>query len=557
MWPYRILPALFVLLALLARPAPAAAEAGEELTVSVLTMGPGDHPFFKFGHNAIWVHDATRDTDLVYNFGTFEFDSPWLIVDFLKGRFRYWLSVQWLDGTLAAYRIENRAVVAQELRLTPAERRQLAVALAVNARDENKYYKYDYYQDNCSTRVRDAIDAVVDGRLHAAARGPAEMSWRDHTRRLTANNLPIYLGLNIALAHLVDQPIDEWREMFLPSRLQEILRQATVPTPQGERPLVSREYALVTAVRPPTPTEPPHWLVPMSVVGMALGTVLALLGAAAARRRLARLAFATLVGALGLLLGLLGSIFLGLWLFTDHAVAAHNENLLQTAPWCLALVALAVGVARGRPSSVRRASFVAMGSLAASALGLLAKALPWFYQENGEIIALLLPLWAGLAAGLWLLWRGLSRVGETYQGEAPWSRRTLMGVQLLVCVPAMVSGVALAASPSGRLLGLGTDALADSPFSTYLLPGLVLFAINGVGQLLAWVAIRARVTWGGQLAAALGLFLMAWIGAQVRWLAMPSWLQPLMFACGAAELWLGVVIVQGQTRARAALRRRR
>ena len=95
----------------------ASAAPGDELTVSVLTFGPGDHPFFKFGHNAILVHDDVQRADWVYNFGTFGFDSPLLVIDFLKGKLKYWLSVQSLRGTIALYKRENRTIDVQVLRL--------------------------------------------------------------------------------------------------------------------------------------------------------------------------------------------------------------------------------------------------------------------------------------------------------------------------------------------------------------------------------------------------------------------------------------------------------
>ena len=69
------------------------------LDVHVLTFGPGDHPFLKFGHDALWIHDDREaGTDRVYNFGTFSFDSPRLIFDFLGGRMTYWLSVSYAAG---------------------------------------------------------------------------------------------------------------------------------------------------------------------------------------------------------------------------------------------------------------------------------------------------------------------------------------------------------------------------------------------------------------------------------------------------------------------------
>ncbi|MCU0656819.1 MAG: DUF4105 domain-containing protein [Polyangiaceae bacterium] len=399
---------------MLLRSTPARAEPGEEYTVSVLTFGPGDHPFFKFGHNAILVHDERRRTDRVYNFGTFAFDSPALIPVFLKGKLRYWLSVQSLGGTIAAYRRENRTIDAQELALPPELRRQIVDALETNARPENRYYKYDYYRDNCSTRVRDAVDRVTGGKLHEAARKPARMTWRSHTMRLVADDWPVYLGLQVAMGDLIDQPIDVWSEMFLPARLQETLREVQIPGPDGApRPLVKRETRLLDAERAPVRTEPPARVFPLLGVGALLGVSFAALGRAAPSSRAARVALGLGSSLVGLLSGLLGLIFLLFWTYTDHEVAHRNENLLQCVPWAIALAGFGLGVARNRPRSMRWAFRLSAAALVASVLGLLCKILPWFDQHNSEIIALLLPLWAGLTAAFWFLQEGGSSLTST------------------------------------------------------------------------------------------------------------------------------------------------
>src|SRR4051812_48203968 len=77
---------LLVLLALLVASPLTASQSGEELTISLLTMGPGEHPFTKFGHSALWVHDAAKQRDEVYNYGTFAFDSPTLVLDSVAGK---------------------------------------------------------------------------------------------------------------------------------------------------------------------------------------------------------------------------------------------------------------------------------------------------------------------------------------------------------------------------------------------------------------------------------------------------------------------------------------
>jgi hypothetical protein len=371
-------------------------------------MGPGDHPFTKFGHDALLVRDARRGAANVYNYGTFAFDSPWLIVDFLRGRFRYWLSVAPLDRVLAQYESAGRSMVAQELRLAPTERLRVAAFLAWNAQADNKYYKYDYYRDNCATKVRDVIDRAVGGRLHEAARGPARFTFRQHTLRLTADDLLLYLGLDVAMGDLIDKPIMVWEEMFLPAEVEESVRLVTVPGPNGEeqRPLVAAEFTLLEAHRAPVRQAPPSWSLVMFAIGLVIGGAFSGLAALAARgRRAARIALGASLGLLGLVSGTLGCLIAGLWVFTDHQVTYRNENLLQCAPWALALVWLGVGVARGNGRWMAMARSVAFAAAGASALGLLMKAFPTFDQSNLEIIALLLPVWVGAALGLRLVCR--------------------------------------------------------------------------------------------------------------------------------------------------------
>jgi hypothetical protein len=381
------------------------ADPGADLTISVLTFGPGDHPFYKFGHNAILVQDAASHRDEVYNYGTFSYRSATLIPDFLKGRLRYWLSVQPLAATMEQYGAENRSIVAQELALAPAERQALADRLAHDALPANRYYRYDYYGDNCSTRVRDAIDAVLDGKLHAASSAPAAFSFRGHTERLTADDLPVYLGLDVAMGDVIDRPVTQWEEMFLPSKLQESLRRVTLVRPEGSVPLVARETVLLPAERAPLRDVPPYWLAPMAASGVTAGAFLALLGHAAASSRIARITFGIVLSALALAAGLLGSAFVFFWAATDHVVAYHNENLFQLSPLALTLAVFAAGISLGRRRATRAAAFLTVLLALSSLAGLVVKVLPAFDQHNAQFIAMFLPLWVGAAMGARLVAR--------------------------------------------------------------------------------------------------------------------------------------------------------
>ena len=382
---------------------------GEALTIYLMTMSPGDHPFFKFGHNALWVHDELAGRDRVYNYGTFSFGSASLIPKFFLGRFLYSLSRRTLLGTLRDYRDENRSIVVQKLNLPPAQRAELRDFLVWNLRPENRYYRYDYYRDNCSTRVRDALDKLLGGRVRAAAAGPASLTYREHTLRLTADLLPEYLALLVVLGPLVDQPLGRWEESFLPEKLAELVREVKVPGPNGDEPLVLEETVLLGADRPPSRTTPPRWLGWFLLAGLGAGGSLAALGWVGRARLSARIAVGLVLAALGLVGGFLGTSFCALWALTDHAVAYRNENILQCPPWLLALPLLGWGIARGRSRSTGRALRLCGAAAAVSALGLVLKILPWLHQSNGLVIAFALPLWSGAALGL--RWLDRARIG--------------------------------------------------------------------------------------------------------------------------------------------------
>jgi hypothetical protein len=395
----------WVLLAILTTSSAARAQPGEELEAWVLTMGPGDGPFEKFGHNAIWIHDATIDEDYVYNFGTYSFSSSDLLGKFWVGRLKYWLSRRnSIKGTVRSYSRDNRSVVAQKLDLDPEQKQRLFEALEANLEPENRYYKYDYYLDNCSTRVRDAVDEVTGGALRQVAPAPARHTFRGHTLRSTADLFAEYLVLDAAMGSYIDRPIDNWAEMFLPAELQAGLARARLRGADGsERPLVSEEQVLFAATRPDKPVDPPRWLPWFLLAGATLGGALAGLGALArAGRVAARVVLGALVALCGAALGFLGCFYVFAWVVTDHRVAWANENVLQMPPWTLALAALGVGVALGWPRATRIAWFLAAAATAAAALGVLLKVLPWFPQENWRWVAFCLPLWGGGAVGLWL-----------------------------------------------------------------------------------------------------------------------------------------------------------
>jgi len=380
------------------------ADPGDDLAVYALTFGPGEHPFLKFGHNAILVQPQAGP-GWVFNFGTFDFNDPALITKFLRGRFKYWLSVGGAVATMESYSADNRTVLSQELDLTSARKWALWQALRENARPENRAYLYDYFFDNCSTRVRDALDRVVDGRIRAAGQSPAARTLRDHALRSVADFLPEYVGLHLGLGRATDKPIDRWAEAFLPERLSDLLRTVRIPDGAGEKNLVKSERVIYQSTRPAKPEQPPHWAIYFLVVGLALGGTVALLGRAGRRHASARIVLGAATSSLGGVWGLLGLILVSFWAFTNHKVAYANANIMQFAPWAIVLSGYGIGVMLGRPGAIRRARSLVLSAMVFSTLGILCKALPGLNQDNWPFILLSLPTWLGLWAGL----RALSR----------------------------------------------------------------------------------------------------------------------------------------------------
>jgi hypothetical protein len=372
----------------------------DTLDVEVLTFGPGDHPFFKFGHDAILVRDKATGRERVYNFGTFRFDSPRLIGEFMKGRLTYWLSVAPLDSVIASYKSENRTILTQRLALEPDVKRELVARLEENARPENRAYKYDYFRDNCSTRVRDAIDRATDGALRAAAQAPGRLTLRDQALRMTADVVWLYLALDLVLAGSTDKPIDRWAEMYIPEELAAGLRTVQVKGAQGTTPLVAAEQDVALANRRPPLQDPPARFVSMLLVGLAIGLVFVALGWATPHRPAVRAVFGVAVALWSLAVGFVGCFLLYTWGFTDHVVAHRNENIFLCAPWGLVLGAFGFGVAFGSRRATLTALRLCVAALLLALLGWGLKAHPAFHQHNAALIALLLPPWFGMAVGL-------------------------------------------------------------------------------------------------------------------------------------------------------------
>lgn len=377
----------------------AAQEPGASLRISVLTFGQGNAVFERFGHNALRVQDTATGLDLAYNWGMFSFEQPNFLGRFLSGDTQYWVEAFPTPFLLQVYAEQDRQSVEQVLALTPAQRLEIATFVAANAREANKYYRYDYFRDNCSTRLRDALDRVLGGSLKRRFEPiTTEWSYRNESVRLTREDGLAQAGIDVALGPRADIPITAWESMFIPMRLRDLLRDVTVPTRDGPAvPLVAEERVLYEAKR--LPELPERRGLSIGAWGPVLGAwmfLLAPVGVIARRRT--RIPAAIMVALFYGVTGLVGVVLIGMWVGSSHVFWYNNLNLLLFSPFALlAAVPAARAILIGKVGS--RTKGLVLAVLGGAVLALLLSAV--VNQRLMGPILLALPAHIGLAVLVW------------------------------------------------------------------------------------------------------------------------------------------------------------
>lgn len=358
------MPAL--LIALLLAPPPA--------TVELYTMGPGDELFSAFGHAAVCVRDARSPSGRCYNYGTADFRTPLpLTWSFIRGRARFWVSVTDQPSMLRFYARDDRTVWRQVLPLPAAQAERLAVALEASTDERVKYYRYHHFDDNCTTRVRDLIDAATDGAL---GRAPVDraLSFRAWAREGFAGHWPLLVATELFLGRSADRPTDSWSAMFLPSELRA----------EVERRLGATPERLVTRRAPLSGGSTALGHLAFLVAGVLLA--LAPLGGS----RLGPVAWRISLVPVALVLGLLGAALSGLALLSTFPEVVRNEGLLAYWPTDLALPAM--------PRRFLR-SYI---TLRLVVLFLLAVGhVAWLTQPLSPLLCAAMPLYAALVSERW------------------------------------------------------------------------------------------------------------------------------------------------------------
>ncbi|MFD2785647.1 lipoprotein N-acyltransferase Lnb domain-containing protein [Hymenobacter rubripertinctus] len=297
--------------------------------ISLLTCAPGPETYALFGHSALRVTDPGRGLDRVYNFGTFDFRTPHFYWRFLHGDLRYFLSVTSFERFRLAYAQDNRTLSEQVLALSPAEAQRIGQQLAATLHSPARFYRYQFFADNCTTRLFDLISTSLAApvRVDSAYAAPAA-TYRQLLAPYLAPAPWMKLGMNLGLGWPADQPTTFRQRLFLPTELAAALAHTT----RRQQPLVAQTRLLFVAA-PPTTAAPAGFPSP-AIFFLALGLLLLL-----AHQLPARYAWPgrLLRGGLFVVVGLVGGILLGLSCFSLHTPTQANYQLLWLLPTHLAL----------------------------------------------------------------------------------------------------------------------------------------------------------------------------------------------------------------------------
>ena len=346
------------------------------LHISLLTCAPGAELYATFGHTALRVQDATAGTDLVFNYGTFEF-GPDFYTKFIRGKLLYFLSVEDFNDFVFLYQSDSRSIQEQELQLSCEEKENLFSALQVNAKKENRYYRYDFLFDNCTTRAGDIVVNNTNSPVFFKNILPAEApSFRDliHSYLDAGHQYWSKLGIDILLGVRVDRKVSNREAMFLPDYLFKGFDNAVI----NKRPLVN---ASKTILEMPSSLNDKSFFNPAFVFSLLL---VAILGISLSKKQWAKKVLNAFDFFFFLFLGLTGLLILFMWFGTDHKVCQDNFSLLWALPSHL-VMAFFVNSKRQWPKKYFQVIFWLTIALAAT----------WFFlpqQMNDALIPILLLL---------------------------------------------------------------------------------------------------------------------------------------------------------------------
>lgn len=307
-------------------------ELSEKASVSVLTCAPGNELYSVFGHTAIRVSDPKNEIDLVFNYGTFDFNTPFFYLKFGHGNLDYLLSVTSFKNFLREYFVTGRTVWQQELNLTNTQKNRLFRALMVNARPENRAYRYDFFYDNCATRVADIIIEQLPGAIYFenAPASTTTLTFRKAIHPYLERKPWTRSGIDLVLGAKADAETDSLTVMFLPDYLMEQFAGIKYQNTDGNIVDLVKSHSVVLDFTGQDISSESHSTISPSLVFWGLFVLILFLSFAevfgTVNLRPFDVVLYFIVGAAGIVISYLAFI-------SNHSVTSPNWNLLWANPF--------------------------------------------------------------------------------------------------------------------------------------------------------------------------------------------------------------------------------
>ncbi|MFD2550412.1 DUF4105 domain-containing protein [Bizionia sediminis] len=295
----------------------------KQAEISVLTIGPGPALNDAFGHNAFRIKDRANDLDVTFDYGRFPFNEPGFYLNFALGKLNYSIGKSNFKEVKEFYTWQNRRIEEQVLNLTPQQKQTLFNYLLNNNKPQNRAYQYDFFYDNCATKMRDVLKIVLkDSLIFNTPSTLKPHTFRSLIREKVPTNTWGSLGIDIALGSLIDQAIVPENYMFLPEYIHTFFSNAKV----GSKALVVSKETLYTP-KPQAKSSGFLWS-PYAVFGFISIVILWLTYADFKNQKRQK----TLDILLLTTTTFVGILVLFLWFGTDHQATAYNYNLLWAFP---------------------------------------------------------------------------------------------------------------------------------------------------------------------------------------------------------------------------------
>ena len=296
----------------------------DRYTISILTVSPGKDLVDAFGHSGIRVIDKELNYDLVFNFGIYDFQAPNFYSNFVKGRPIYYLGINNYNRFLNNYKNQKRGIVEHKIQISNYIKDDFIRLLLENSKQENKFYIYDYFNDNCSTKVADLfIENLNDSySTEIDLTRKSNFTYRSLIYKMIPKNSWGSLGIDICLGSIIDQDINYRQTFFLPSKFGDFL-----DTIESSNPEIIESKLLLESQE--NVEEPVFNLTsPMFVLFFISIFIILVTFRDYKNNKQTKLLDILLI----LITTMIGLLISYLWFFSDHTAASQNYNILWASP---------------------------------------------------------------------------------------------------------------------------------------------------------------------------------------------------------------------------------